>query len=52
MLWNQTPQMIKEESQKAPDAEIGLMAPGCGIVSKTPTENLQTMVEMAKRHKH
>jgi [methyl-Co(III) methylamine-specific corrinoid protein]:coenzyme M methyltransferase len=37
MLWNQTPEAIKEESQKVLDAGIGILAPGCGIVSKTPT---------------
>ncbi|WP_321429893.1 methylcobamide:CoM methyltransferase MtbA [uncultured Methanolobus sp.] len=52
MLWNQTPETIKEQSQKVLDAGIGLLAPGCGIVSKTPTENLQAMVEMAKSHKY
>jgi [methyl-Co(III) methylamine-specific corrinoid protein]:coenzyme M methyltransferase len=52
MLWNQTPEAIKEQSQKVLDAGIGLLAPGCGIVSKTPTENLQAMVEMAKSHKY
>ncbi|WP_406655957.1 methylcobamide:CoM methyltransferase MtbA [Methanolobus sp. ZRKC2] len=52
MLWNQTPEAIREESQKVLDAGIGLLGPGCGIVSKTPTENLQAMVEMAKNHKY
>lgn len=52
MLWNQTPEKIKEQSQKVLDAGIGLLAPGCGIVSKTPTENLQAMIEMAKSHKY
>jgi [methyl-Co(III) methylamine-specific corrinoid protein]:coenzyme M methyltransferase len=52
MLWNKTPEEIKEQSQKVLDAGIGLLAPGCGIVSKTPTENLQAMVEMAKSHKY
>ncbi|WP_321429792.1 methylcobamide:CoM methyltransferase MtbA [uncultured Methanolobus sp.] len=52
MLWNQTPEAIKEQSQKVLDAGVGLLAPGCGIVSKTPTENLRAMVEMAKNHKY
>jgi [methyl-Co(III) methylamine-specific corrinoid protein]:coenzyme M methyltransferase len=52
MLWNRTPEEIKEQSQKVLDAGVGLLAPGCGIVSKTPTENLQAMVEMAKGHKY
>ncbi|MDI3486843.1 MAG: [methyl-Co(III) methylamine-specific corrinoid protein]:coenzyme methyltransferase [Methanolobus sp.] len=50
MLWNKTPEAIKEESKKILDAGIGLLAPGCGTVSKTPTENLQAMIEMAKNH--
>jgi [methyl-Co(III) methylamine-specific corrinoid protein]:coenzyme M methyltransferase len=52
MLWNQTPEAIKGQSQKVLDAGVGLLAPGCGIVSKTPTVNLQAMVEMAKNHKN
>ncbi|MDW7732992.1 MAG: methylcobamide:CoM methyltransferase MtbA [Methanolobus sp.] len=52
VLWNQTPEVVKEESQKILDAGVGLLGPGCGIVSKTPTENLQAMVEMAKSHKY
>jgi [methyl-Co(III) methylamine-specific corrinoid protein]:coenzyme M methyltransferase len=52
MLWNQTPEAIKGQSQKVLDAGVGLLAPGCGIVSKTPTVNLQAMVEMAKNHKY
>ncbi len=50
MLWNQTPEAIKEESQNVLNAGVHLLAPGCGIVSKTPTENLRAMVEMAKGH--
>ncbi|WP_342303768.1 methylcobamide:CoM methyltransferase MtbA [Methanolobus sp. ZRKC5] len=52
MLWNKTLEEIKKESEKVLDAEVGLLAPGCGIVSKTPTENLQAMVEMAKSHNY
>ncbi|ETA68089.1 methylamine-specific methylcobalamin:coenzyme M methyltransferase [Methanolobus tindarius DSM 2278] len=52
MLWNQTPETIREQSQKVLDAGVGLLAPGCGIVSKTPTENLRAMVEMARNHKY
>ncbi|WP_407355137.1 methylcobamide:CoM methyltransferase MtbA [Methanolobus sp. WCC5] len=52
MLWNQTPALIKEQSQKIIDAGVDLLAPGCGIVSKTPTENLQAMIEVAKNHKY
>jgi [methyl-Co(III) methylamine-specific corrinoid protein]:coenzyme M methyltransferase len=52
VLWNQTPEAVKEESQKVLDAGVDLLAPGCGIVSKTPTVNLQAMVEMAKNQKY
>jgi [methyl-Co(III) methylamine-specific corrinoid protein]:coenzyme M methyltransferase len=52
VLWNQTPEVIRAASQKVLDAGVGLLAPGCGIVSKTPTENLQAMIEMAKGHKY
>ncbi|WP_319506182.1 methylcobamide:CoM methyltransferase MtbA [uncultured Methanolobus sp.] len=52
VLWNQTPEVVRERFQKVLDAGIGLLAPGCGIVSKTPTANLQAMVEMAKNHKY
>jgi len=51
-LWKGTPESIKEASQKALDAGADLLAPGCGIVSKTPNANLQAMVEMAKNHKY
>ncbi|MHC1576421.1 MAG: methylcobamide:CoM methyltransferase MtbA [Methanosarcinaceae archaeon] len=52
MLWNQgeeNVEAIKEESRKILEAGAGLLAPGCGIVSKTPTVNLQTMIEEAKK---
>ncbi|WP_094227652.1 methylcobamide:CoM methyltransferase MtbA [Methanolobus psychrotolerans] len=52
VLWNKDPDTIREQSQKVLDAGVGLLAPGCGIVSKTPTANLQAMVEMAKNHKY
>ncbi|WP_440952815.1 methylcobamide:CoM methyltransferase MtbA [Methanococcoides sp. FTZ1] len=49
-LWNQTPEFVKAESErvlKELDGK-GLLAPGCGTVSQTPTENLQAMIEVAK----
>ncbi|MCD4704104.1 MAG: MtaA/CmuA family methyltransferase [Methanosarcinaceae archaeon] len=52
MLWNQgevNVEAIKEESKKVMEAGVGLLAPGCGIVSNTPTVNLQTMIEEAKK---
>jgi [methyl-Co(III) methylamine-specific corrinoid protein]:coenzyme M methyltransferase len=51
VLWNQGEENVegvKEESKKVLDAGVQLLAPGCGIVSKTPTQNLQAMVEAAK----
>jgi len=51
-LWKGSPDSIKAVSQKAFDAGVDLLAPGCGIVSMTPNVNLQAMVEMAKNHKY
>ncbi|WP_406659803.1 methylcobamide:CoM methyltransferase MtbA [Methanolobus sp. ZRKC3] len=51
-LWKGTPESVKDVSQKALDAGVDLLAPGCGIVSKTPNAALQAMVEMAKNHKY
>ena len=51
-LWKGSPDSIKAVSQKAFDAGVDLLAPGCGIVSMTPNANLQAMVEMAKNHKY
>jgi [methyl-Co(III) methylamine-specific corrinoid protein]:coenzyme M methyltransferase len=51
MLWNSGEDnvaAIKEESQKVLEAGVGLLAPGCGIVSQTPSINLQAMIEAAK----
>lgn len=51
MLWNSGEEnvaAIKEESQNVLEAGVGLLAPGCGIVSQTPTVNLQAMIEAAK----
>ncbi|MDI3538939.1 MAG: [methyl-Co(III) methylamine-specific corrinoid protein]:coenzyme methyltransferase [Methanolobus sp.] len=52
VLWNKDPELVKAASQKVLDAGVEVLAPGCGIVSKTPTKNLQAMVEMAKSHKY
>ncbi|UGV40662.1 MtaA/CmuA family methyltransferase [Methanococcoides orientis] len=49
-LWNTDVANVKAESErvlKELDGK-GLLAPGCGIVSQTPTENLQAMIEVAK----
>ncbi|MEL4305893.1 methylcobamide:CoM methyltransferase MtbA [Methanococcoides sp. LMO-2] len=49
-LWNQSVDFVKEESARVLKEldNKGLLAPGCGIVSQTPTENLQAMIEAAK----
>lgn len=52
VLWNKTPDVVRQKSKEVLDAGVAILAPGCGIVSKTPTENLQAMVEMAKGHRY
>ncbi len=52
VLWNGTPESIEEVSKKVLDAGVGLLTVGCGIVSMTPTVNLQKMISCAKSHKY
>jgi [methyl-Co(III) methylamine-specific corrinoid protein]:coenzyme M methyltransferase len=52
VLWNGTPDDVAEASKKVLDAGVGLLSPGCGIVSMTPNANLQKMVECAKNYKY
>jgi [methyl-Co(III) methylamine-specific corrinoid protein]:coenzyme M methyltransferase len=52
VLWNRTPEIVRQKSKEVLDAGVPILAPGCGIVSKTPTENLRAMVEMIKEHKY
>ena len=52
VLWNGSPDDIAVASKKALDAGVGLLSPGCGIVSMTPTTNLQTMVKCAIDHRY
>jgi len=52
VLWNGTPEDIAEASKKALDAGVGFLTAGCGIVSMTPTANLQKMISCAKSHKY
>jgi [methyl-Co(III) methylamine-specific corrinoid protein]:coenzyme M methyltransferase len=52
VLWNGTPDDVAEASKKALDAGVGLLSPGCGIVSMTPSANLQTLVKCAINHKY
>ncbi len=51
-LWKMTPEEVKKASENVLESGIGLLAPGCGIVSKTPNANLRAMVEMTKNHKY
>jgi [methyl-Co(III) methylamine-specific corrinoid protein]:coenzyme M methyltransferase len=50
VLWNGNPEDIASASQKVLEAGVDLLSPGCGIVSMTPTANLQKLVECAKNH--
>ena len=52
VLWNGTPEDVAAASKKILDAGVGLLSPGCGIVSMTPTASLQKMVECAKNHRY
>lgn len=52
VLWNGTLEEVEEASKKVLDAGVGLLTVGCGIVSMTPTANLQKMIECAKNHKY
>jgi [methyl-Co(III) methylamine-specific corrinoid protein]:coenzyme M methyltransferase len=52
VLWNGSPDDIAAASKKALDAGVGLLSPGCGIVSMTPTTNLQTMIKCAINHRY
>ena len=40
-----TPERVREESLKALEEGIDILAPACGIPIQTPVENLRTMVE-------
>jgi len=50
VLWDGTPDDVADASMKVLNAGVGLLSPGCGIVSMTPTANLQTMVKCAINH--
>ncbi len=52
VLWNKTPEVVRQKSKEVLDAGVPILAPGCGIVSKTPTENLRAMVEIIKEHRY
>ena len=52
VLWNGTSDEVAAASKKALEAGVGLLSPGCGIVSMTQTANLQTMVKCAINHRY
>ena len=51
VLWNGTPDDVSAASKKALNAGVGLLSPGCGIISMTSTANLQTIVRCTINHK-
>lgn len=44
-LYGKTSDDVREEAFKCLDANIGILAPGCGIAPETPLRNLLAMVE-------
>jgi [methyl-Co(III) methylamine-specific corrinoid protein]:coenzyme M methyltransferase len=52
VLWNGAVEDVEETSKKVLDAGVDILSPGCGIVSMTPSVNLQKMVECAKNYKY
>ena len=52
VLWNGAIEDVEETSKKVLDAGVDILAPGCGIVSMTPSVNLQKMVECTKNYKY
>lgn len=52
VLLNGTPDDVATASKKALNAGVGLLSPGCEIVSMTPTANLKTMVKCAINHQY
>lgn len=50
VLWKGTPESVAEVTEKAIADGADIIAPGCGIVSKSPTANLKAMADTAKNH--
>ncbi len=50
VLWKGNPESVAEVTQKAIDDGVDIIAPGCGIVSKSPNANLKAMADTAKKH--
>ena len=50
VLWKGSPEKVAEVTQKAIDDGVDIIAPGCGIVSKSPSANLKAMADTAKNH--
>ena len=44
------PEEIRKEAEQAIDDGIQILAPGCAVGPATPTENLLSMLEVAKAH--
>jgi [methyl-Co(III) methanol-specific corrinoid protein]:coenzyme M methyltransferase len=44
-LYIKTPNDVREEAFKCLDADIDILAPGCGLAPETPLRNLLAMVE-------
>lgn len=51
VLWKGNPDDVAAASKKALNAGVGLLSPGCEIISMTPTANLQTIVRCAINHR-
>jgi len=43
-----TPDQVREESRKALNEGIDLLAPSCGVPVQTPTANLKAMVKASE----
>lgn len=48
LLWRGTPELIKKQSSLIYSKGVKIVTAGCGIVSISPTENLQAMAQFAK----
>ena len=51
ILWEGPIDKIKEESIKAIETGVDLLAPGCSIAPLTPNKHIEAMVEVAKTYK-
>jgi methyltransferase, MtaA/CmuA family len=44
-LYRKTPEDVRNEAFRCLDANIDILAPGCGLAPETPLKNIQSMVE-------